>query len=69
MGLQDHPSFRRGKPRRRPGSAASPWRWRLFILLYTTTLIYGQQVMHGILEEKNTRVVEILVAGDAARSS
>ncbi|MCP4200784.1 MAG: ABC transporter permease [bacterium] len=34
----------------------------LFIILYTTTLIYGQQVMLGVLDEKSSRVVEVLVS-------
>jgi len=34
----------------------------LFMLLYMTTLIYGQQVMHGVLEEKSSRVVEVMLA-------
>lgn len=34
----------------------------LFFLLYTVVTIYGQQVMNGVLEEKNTRVVEVLMA-------
>ncbi len=34
----------------------------LFMTLYTTTLIYGQQVMLGILEEKNSRVVEVILS-------
>jgi ABC-2 type transport system permease protein len=34
----------------------------LFMILYMTTLIYGNQVMLGVLEEKSSRVVEILVA-------
>lgn len=34
----------------------------LFMVLYMTTLIYGQQVMHGVLEEKNSRVVEVVLA-------
>ena len=34
----------------------------LFMILYMTTLIYGQQVMHGVLEEKSSRVVEVLLA-------
>lgn len=34
----------------------------LFMVLYMTTLIYGNQVMLGVLEEKNSRVVEILIA-------
>ena len=34
----------------------------LFMILYMTTLIYGQQVMHGVLEEKSSRVVEVMLA-------
>jgi len=34
----------------------------LFMILYMTTLIYGQQVMHGVLEEKSSRVVEVVLA-------
>ncbi|MEE8277722.1 MAG: ABC transporter permease [Thermoanaerobaculia bacterium] len=34
----------------------------LFMILYTTTLIYGQQVMLGVLEEKTSRVVEVLLS-------
>jgi ABC-2 type transport system permease protein len=34
----------------------------LFMILYMTTLIYGNQVMLGVLEEKSSRVVEILIA-------
>jgi ABC-2 type transport system permease protein len=34
----------------------------LFTILYMTTLIYGQQVMLGVLEEKNSRVVEVIVS-------
>jgi len=34
----------------------------LFMILYTTTLLYGQMVMHGVLEEKSNRIVEIVVS-------
>lgn len=34
----------------------------LFVILYTTILLYGNQVMLGVLEEKSSRVVEILLA-------
>jgi ABC-2 type transport system permease protein len=34
----------------------------LFMILYMTTLIYGNQVMLGVLEEKSSRVVEVLIA-------
>jgi len=32
------------------------------MVLYMTTLIYGQQVMLGVLEEKSSRVVEVLLS-------
>lgn len=34
----------------------------LFMILYVTTLIYGNQVMLGVLEEKSSRVVEIMLS-------
>ena len=34
----------------------------LFMVLYMTTLIYGQQVMHGVLEEKSSRVIEVVLS-------
>jgi|CXWL01.1.fsa_nt_gi ABC-2 type transport system permease protein len=34
----------------------------LFFLLYMMVLLYGQQVMNGVLEEKSTRSMEVLVA-------
>ncbi|MGB7489520.1 MAG: ABC transporter permease, partial [Thermoanaerobaculia bacterium] len=34
----------------------------VFMVLYMTTLIYGQQVMLGVLEEKSSRVVEVLLS-------
>lgn len=34
----------------------------LFFLLYTMVTIYGQQVMNGVLEEKTSRIVEVIVA-------
>jgi len=34
----------------------------LFFLLYIVLLIYGQQVMTGVLEEKTNRIVEVIVA-------
>ncbi|MDX1644640.1 MAG: ABC transporter permease [Thermoanaerobaculia bacterium] len=37
----------------------------LFVVLYTTILLYGNQVMLGVLEEKSSRVVEILLAAVA----
>ncbi len=34
----------------------------VFMMLYITTLIYGQQVMLGVLEEKSSRVVEVILS-------
>jgi ABC-2 type transport system permease protein len=34
----------------------------VFMTLYITTLIYGQQVMLGVLEEKSSRVVEVILS-------
>ena len=34
----------------------------LFVILYTTVMIYGQMVMHGILEEKSNRIVEVVAS-------
>ena len=34
----------------------------LFFLLYMVVAIYGQQVLNGVLEEKTSRVVEVIVA-------
>ena len=34
----------------------------LFFLLYMVLLIYGQQVMNGVLEEKTSRIVEVIVS-------
>jgi len=34
----------------------------LFFLLYMVLVIYGQQVMNGVLEEKSSRIVEVIVS-------
>jgi ABC-2 type transport system permease protein len=34
----------------------------LFFMLYMVLVIYGQQVMNGVLEEKSSRIVELIVA-------
>ncbi len=34
----------------------------LFTLLYMAIIIYGNMVMHGVLEEKSNRVVEVMVS-------
>jgi ABC-2 type transport system permease protein len=34
----------------------------LFMILYTTVMIYGQMVMQGVLEEKSNRIVEVVAS-------
>lgn len=34
----------------------------LFFMLYTVLAIYGQQIMQGVIEEKSSRVVEVLAS-------
>jgi ABC-2 type transport system permease protein len=36
--------------------------WAMAFLIYMAVLIYGQYVMQGVIEEKNSRVVEIVVS-------
>lgn len=36
--------------------------YALFFLLYLVLMIYGQQVMNGVLEEKTSRIVEVVVS-------
>ena len=36
--------------------------WSMFFLLYMILLIWGQQVLTGVLEEKASRIVEVIVA-------
>jgi ABC-2 type transport system permease protein len=34
----------------------------LFLILYMSTLLWGQQVLNGVLEEKGSRVIEVLIS-------
>ena len=34
----------------------------LFLILYISILVWGQQVMQGVLEEKGSRVIEVLIS-------
>ncbi len=34
----------------------------LFFIMYSTFFMYGAQVMQGVLEEKNSRIVEVIIA-------
>ncbi|MEA2695439.1 MAG: type transport system permease protein [Acidobacteriota bacterium] len=44
------------------GLAGFAFAYLLFMMLYMVIAIWGQQVMTGVLEEKGTRIVEVLVA-------
>lgn len=44
------------------GDAGFILAYLLFFLLYMTLIIYGTQVMNGVLEEKTSRVVEVVLA-------
>lgn len=48
--------------RQEAGLAGFALAFFLFFLLYTVTLVYGQQVMNGVLEEKTSRIVEVLLS-------
>lgn len=48
---------------RAEGGQAGFWlAYSLFFLLYISQFIYGAQVMNGVLEEKTSRVVEVVLA-------
>ena len=44
------------------GEAGFILAWSMFFLLYMILLIWGQQVLTGVLEEKSSRIVEVIVA-------
>jgi ABC-2 type transport system permease protein len=44
------------------GLAGAAFAYLLFMMLYITIALWGQQVMLGVLEEKGTRIVEVLVS-------
>jgi ABC-2 type transport system permease protein len=44
------------------GMAGFFFAYFLFFLLYVVLMIYGQQVMTGVLEEKTSRIVEVIIA-------
>jgi ABC-2 type transport system permease protein len=44
------------------GMAGFFFAYFLFFLLYVVLMIYGQQVMSGVLEEKTSRIVEVIIA-------
>lgn len=42
--------------------AGAAFGYILFFMLYVTLAIWGQQVMQGVLEEKSSRVIEVIVS-------
>ncbi|HXO22696.1 MAG TPA: ABC transporter permease [Thermoanaerobaculia bacterium] len=44
------------------GLAGAAFAYILFMLLYVTLAIWGQQVMTGVLDEKSSRVVEVVIS-------
>jgi ABC-2 type transport system permease protein len=42
--------------------AGAAFGYILFLMLYMTLTIWGQQVMQGVLEEKSSRVIEVVVS-------
>ncbi len=48
--------------RKEEGAAGFALAFFLFFLLYTVTLMYGSQVMNGVLEEKTSRIVEVVLS-------
>jgi ABC-2 type transport system permease protein len=48
--------------RREAGEAGFLFAYALFFMLYMVLLIWGQQVLQGVLEEKTSRVVEVIAS-------
>jgi ABC-2 type transport system permease protein len=44
------------------GLAGAAFAYILFLMLYMMITLWGQQVMTGVLEEKGTRIIEVLVS-------
>jgi ABC-2 type transport system permease protein len=51
-----------GGSRAEAGIGGAAFAYVLFFILYMILMIWGQQVMNGVLEEKGSRVVEIVVS-------
>lgn len=51
-----------GGARAEAGFAGVALAYVLFLLLYMIIIIYGQQVMNGVLEEKTSRAVEVVIS-------
>jgi len=44
------------------GMAGAAFAYVLFLLLYMVLVIWGQQVMQGVLEEKSSRIIEVVIS-------
>ena len=54
---------RSGRAGRSEGAlAGAAFGYILFFMLYVTLAVWGQQVMQGVLEEKSSRVIEVVVS-------
>jgi ABC-2 type transport system permease protein len=51
-----------GGSRAEGGLAGAAFAYVLFLLLYMLLVIYGQQVMQGVLEEKGSRIIEVVLS-------
>ena len=51
-----------GQARKAGALAGAAFGYILFFMLYVTLAIWGQQVMQGVLEEKSSRVIEVVVS-------
>lgn len=51
-----------GKEKSSSAGAAMILSYFLAFLLYITVFIYGSQVMHGVIEEKSNKVIEVIIS-------
>lgn len=61
ISLRTHKVTEEGSQEERQGTGFM-LAYALFFLLYMVLMIYGQQVMNGVLEEKASRIVEVIIS-------
>src|SRR5258708_20672170 len=64
----DTVQFQAGKESKLNGASAFLLAFSMVIFLYTTLLMYGITVMRSVLEEKSSRIIEVLLASVSARA-
>jgi ABC-2 type transport system permease protein len=64
----DTVQFQAGKESKLNGASAFLLAFSMVIFLYTTLLMYGITVMRSVLEEKSSRIIEVLLASISARA-